>query len=132
EDYFQKKFSSYGTHIYFEGVSRIEESLTSLCELYPELDIAVARELTKHFESVYRFKGRELKNILPDIVMKGEFVILIHQEKEGDIGLSSELIEQARTIIETGISTKTLSKLLATITGDRAKNVYQKLQNSPK
>lgn len=132
EDYFQKKFSSYGTHIYFEGVSRIEESLNSLCELYPDLDIAVARELTKSFESVYRFKASDLKSILPEIVMKGEFVILIHQPNETDIGLSSEMIEQARSLIEEGISTKTLSKLLATITGDRPKNVYQKLQNSPR
>lgn len=131
-DYFQKKFSEYGTHLYFEGVSRVKESLEVLCELYPDKDIVVARELTKNFESVYRFKGSELNQNISEIVMKGEFVILIHQDSESNSLMSPELLEMANALIENGISTKILSKLLATITGEKPKSIYQKLQDREK
>lgn len=125
KEYFKNEFSIYGTHIYFEGVSRVMESLEDLKNFYPELEVVVARELTKNFETVYRFKAKDI----PEITLKGEFVVLISQnEKKGNPQMSAEVKELAHSLIERP-STKNLSKLLSEITGIKAKEIYNKIQD---
>lgn len=120
----------YGTHIFFEGVSRVIATIEEICALYPEFDFAVARELTKEFETVYRFKGSEFQNIKNSIVEKGEFVILIHNPQKQSNQVNDKLISLAREIIDGGARPKPLSKLLAMITGDNGKDIYKKLNIS--
>lgn len=127
EEYFKSAFKVKGTHIYFEGVSRVMDSLNDLVSLYPEAEIAVARELSKNFETIYRFKGFPL----PEITLKGEFVILIHQEHEA-ILQDEEATRLATELVEEGVSNKVLSKLLAKLLDDNPKQIYQKLLKNKK
>ena len=128
----EKMGEAYGTHIFFEGVARVEKTLKLLCELYPTKEIVVARELTKTYESLYRFKGEDLNKVLPEMVMKGEFVVLFYQDSAAQKHGHSELEKLAYSIIEKGARPKEISKLLAQITGEKSKDIYMKLNRDSK
>lgn len=126
---FEEHGSVYGTHIYFEGVARVTETMKLICSIYPKASFAVARELTKQFESVYRFTGEEWSFIAENMTMKGEFVLLWHNDKESNTSNRASL-ELAQEILEKGAHPKKLSKLLAEISGLSPKECYEKLQSS--
>lgn len=121
--------SSYGTHIFFEGVSRVEGTMDILSKHYPEEKFCIARELTKDFESIYRFKGQEWESIKSEVTFKGEFVILVNISQDVSIALSPEVMELANEIAQKGVHPKKLSKLLSYLTGKPAKEIYTNLQN---
>lgn len=123
--------SQYGTHIFFEGKSRVIKTLQTLSERYPDFQFTLCRELTKEFESVYRFKGKEFTTIVEEIILKGEFVILIHNShKENSRASSFELQALAKEIIDKGARPKKLAKLLALITQDNSKLIYESLMRT--
>ncbi len=117
----------YGTHIIFEGVSRVQETLKILTKKMPSYEFAVVRELTKEYESVYRFIGRDFESIIDKIVYKGEFVILIRNPIKKGNTTSSNLVETAEQIIAKGPKPKLISKLISQITNKDAKEIYSLL-----
>ncbi len=123
--------NEYGTHIFFEGKSRVIETVRTASELYPDFKFALARELTKQFESVYRFYGHEFESIEAQIHGKGEFVILMeNNNKKSNPGMDKELIELALDIIDNGAKPKKLAKLLSIISGKPTKTIYQHLSGT--
>jgi 16S rRNA (cytidine1402-2'-O)-methyltransferase len=118
--------AQYGTHILFEGVSRVLDTLAVMVEEFPDCDFVVGRELTKEFESVYRFKASEFDEVKNDIFLKGEFVILLYNSKKDSHNIK-EFVELANQIITKGTKPKLVSKLLSAITGESSKEIYQKL-----
>lgn len=71
-----------GTLVFYESPYRIEKFLGELCEVFPDRDIVLARELTKKFEEFLRGKPAELLEILKARTMKGEFVVMIAPKNE--------------------------------------------------
>jgi 16S rRNA (cytidine1402-2'-O)-methyltransferase len=65
------------TIVLYESVYRIEKLLKELFNYMPERFVAVARELTKVFEEVWRGTPQELLQQLPEKTLKGEFVVII-------------------------------------------------------
>jgi 16S rRNA (cytidine1402-2'-O)-methyltransferase len=63
------------TLIFYESPNRILKSLSLMKEILIDRNISVSRELTKKFETTYRFNIKDLDNI--EINIKGEFVIII-------------------------------------------------------
>ena len=124
DSFFDELSSLYGTHIFFEGVSRVEKTMDHICQKLPEFDFCIARELTKSFESVYRFKGSEWNSIKQDMVYKGEFVILVHNSNRTNVA-NGDVLKMANEIIEKGAHPKKLSKLLSEITQRPTKEIYQ-------
>ena len=116
-----------GTHIYFEAPTRIEETLDVLSEKAPELQVAIVRELSKKFEQVMRFKAQDWNAHKTDLVQKGEFVLLIHQNLEKSGAGTSELKEQAQELLAKGASPKQLAKLLSSILDRPSKEIYSEL-----
>ena len=86
-------------------------------------NIVVARELTKEFESVYRFHASEYESIKNDIVEKGEFVVLVHNP-EKEMSSSKALVEISEQILSKGAKPKLVAKLLAEITNKNPKEIY--------
>lgn len=113
-----------GLHLFFEGPSRILDTLEIIAESFPEADICVAREMTKKFESVYRFKARDFKSI--EILAKGEFVLCIYFEKTQSNTASSQAISFAQNYLQKK-STKNLAKVLASVLGLPTEEVYNQL-----
>ena len=115
------------THIIFEGVARVEKTLSQLCESLPSLDFVIARELTKTYESIHRFKGSEFAAIKSEITFKGEFVLLVHNPNS--ISSNTGLTKLAQEVLESKAKGKSLAKLLAACLELKVKDVYNQLNN---
>lgn len=122
--YFSEAFQNRGTHIFFEGVSRIGNFLEDLSSIYPDSKVVVARELSKTYESIYRFTAKDYQENLKNITMKGEFVILVHCTR---VLLDKSLSDMALQILEDGGKPKSYAKLLAQILGRSVKDIYAEL-----
>jgi len=68
-----------GTNIFYESPHRIIKTLKLLSEIHPDINIVIARELTKKFEDFIRGKARELYLDLKDKTLKGEIVLLLYK-----------------------------------------------------
>lgn len=62
------------TVILYESPYRIKKLLGELMEFVGDRNVAVCRELTKKFETIYR---GEISEVIPNIKEKGEFVVII-------------------------------------------------------
>jgi len=58
-----------------ESPFRIKDSLNDLKEVFGDIEIVVAREMTKIYED---FSKGKISEILNNLKEKGEFVILFH------------------------------------------------------
>lgn len=113
-----------GSHFFFESPRRIKSAITDLCEVYRG-DIFVGKELSKTFESVYRFSSDDLRSI-EKIDERGEFVFAIYKS-ESNSALNKDVNKIAQEILEKGSKPKLISKLLASILGKDSKEIYDKL-----
>jgi 16S rRNA (cytidine1402-2'-O)-methyltransferase len=81
--FFQKIVESEETVIFYESTYRIIKSLEELRGMSGKRQVAVCRELTKMFETIYRGTVSEVINKLQKDVTKGEFVIVVKAERRG-------------------------------------------------
>ena len=65
------------TIVFYESPHRILKMLKDLLDIMGDIDIAVARELTKKFEEVRRGKTSEILDYFNTKGVKGEFVIVV-------------------------------------------------------
>ncbi|MFH1768123.1 MAG: 16S rRNA (cytidine(1402)-2'-O)-methyltransferase [Candidatus Omnitrophota bacterium] len=72
------------TLIFFESRHRIISALEDIKRVFPERPIAVAKEMTKKYENVYRGGADEIiQQLNREAAIKGEFVIVIdNREKD--------------------------------------------------
>ncbi len=99
-----------GTQICFESPARILKTLKLLCEKFPAQDFAVGRELTKKFQTIYRFKGAEFEQIKDTIVEKGEFVILFTNSHPASGSINYNIEKIANEILAKGVKAKSIAK----------------------
>jgi 16S rRNA (cytidine1402-2'-O)-methyltransferase len=71
------------TIVFFESVHRIEKTINLLCEIIPEKEICICRELTKIFEEIIRGKIKDVYEIFKKEKKKGEFVLIIKGGENG-------------------------------------------------
>jgi 16S rRNA (cytidine1402-2'-O)-methyltransferase len=125
--FYEQVKTQFGTHLFFEGVSRVDGTIKELAKEFPNEMIVVAREISKKFQDVLRFKGQDWPNKLDQLTLKGEFVIALSSHPEGKSVSSSKVMQMASDIVENGIHPKKISKLLAEITGKSSKEIYQQI-----
>ncbi len=121
----------YGTHIFFEAPTRVEETLDELAVLRPECDLAIVRELSKKFEQVMKLKAKEWPSLKKEMTFKGEFVFLFHNSEVSG-GSSGEVKELAQDIVANGAAPKQLAKLLGLILDRPTKEIYSTLSRQKK
>jgi 16S rRNA (cytidine1402-2'-O)-methyltransferase len=129
EKYFDTFKYTTGTHIFFEGVSRIIESIDQLSQMYPMNEICIVREMTKEFQTIYNFQGTTWEKMKGEIYLKGEFVVLVNvadSEIENNLAVTSILREMKND----GYKPKLIAKLISELTGEPVKDVYTKLSKS--
>lgn len=66
-----------GTLVLYESPYRVEKLLGELGEVMPGRPVVLARELTKKFEECLRGTPAELRAVLQQRAVKGEFVVLV-------------------------------------------------------
>jgi len=127
KSFFEKASSLGGTQIVFEAPHRILEAVDDMyASLGGETEVAVARELTKKFESVYRFALKDWKEVREEITVKGEFVLLFNSGKTTDSVSDKELVELAEKYLSKP-TTKLSAKLVAKILNLDTAEVYERL-----
>lgn len=117
-----------GQHVYFESPHRLEKTLKLLMKVDPDAQVFLGRELSKKFQSCYRFRAGDFEQ--QEIKYKGEFVLcILFSQRDGavDVGEGAELKKLAETYLDSGGGTKSLAKVLAKATGRPKAQVYQEL-----
>jgi 16S rRNA (cytidine1402-2'-O)-methyltransferase len=116
------------THILFESPQRVEGLLEDLSLLRPEAEVVAARELTKLYEQVIRFRAKDWPEIKSTFKAKGEFVVLFRCEGEGVLETASlGEVEKLATDYLKKPSLKAISRLIAEIKGEKVQEVYNQL-----
>lgn len=100
------------TIIFYESPHRILETLDDMLNILGNRKIAIARELTKHYEEIFRGDFQGAKNKFSEGV-KGEFVIIVEGNKE-EIGEEEiNIEEELRKYIDSGLSKKEAVKIVS-------------------
>lgn len=117
-----------GQHVYFESPHRLSKTLQLLQKEHPRAQVFLGRELSKKFQTCYRFMAHDLDQ--QDIKFKGEFVLCLQfpeLEKALESESALELKSLAETYLDSGGGTKSLAKVLARASGRPKAQVYQEL-----
>ncbi len=109
-----------GSSVVFETARNAEDTLHVLQKLYPQAQVALARELTKKFEETLRGSPTEIIAMLAQKELRGEIVLIIAlPEMREEIDLAAELKEAMK-----GASLKDAVQEVAARTGLPRKQVY--------
>jgi 16S rRNA (cytidine1402-2'-O)-methyltransferase len=108
------------TLVWHEAPHRLLETLGDLQEVFGDRSAAVARELTKRFETVERGKVSELVALFSREPARGEITVLVGPPETND---PEELDQRLRTALAT-LSVKDAAALVSMATGLPRKLVY--------
>ncbi|MBR9675676.1 16S rRNA (cytidine(1402)-2'-O)-methyltransferase [Candidatus Woesearchaeota archaeon] len=72
---------SFGSVVYYESPHRVHKTLDLLAEELPEVNVVIARELTKKFEEFIRGKPREIVESLGSKKLKGEITLVLSSKR---------------------------------------------------
>lgn len=126
-------WTAMGTVVCFESPHRVERTLDEIALDFPELKVAICREITKKFQSVHRFTASEWPTLKTQLTVKGEFVLVLSQGRsrgESGAGASSEKVQELARMVLTKGGPKAVAKLLSEILGEDSKEIYKNLTRS--
>jgi len=114
-----------GTLVFFESPRRLAETLADLAAVLGPREAAIARELTKHFETVRR-------GSLPDLAAalaaegppKGEIVLLVGPPTAGAAEISAEDLDARLIAALASHSVKDAAAIVSGETGQPRRKVY--------
>ena len=114
------------TNIFFESAKRISNTISIFAEvLESDTQLAICREMTKQYESVYRGTIKEVLALIKKnkIKLLGEFVILVYPSSRPNASIN--LDENFCRPFLNYLSPTDASKLIAKITSFSKKEVYK-------
>ncbi len=117
-----------GTLIFYESPHRIESMLSDVLEVLGDRPAAIARELTKMFETITKSTVSELIGFTKqdDNQRKGEFVVLIEGNREQTADGSDIDTDHLLTTLLAELPVKQSAALAATILGVKKKPLYER------
>ncbi len=110
------------TMIFYEAPHRIMKTLDLMLDVLGDRNISISREITKKFESIYRGKISEVKNIIPE---KGEFVIIVEGSSDNNIDESLSIVDAVNLYIKAGLPVMDSIKRVAKERGIPKGEVYK-------
>ena len=118
------------TIIVYESPYRVVETLKLIKEIMGDRNISVAREISKKHEEVYRGKVDTIIEELGE--PKGEFVILIEENKDKESYDDIDIISHVDRLISEGESEKDAIKKVAKMHGLIKNDVYIEYKEAKK
>lgn len=115
------------TTVFYESPRRIMTTLIKLKEIDPKRKVALCRELTKTFESIYRMTVSDLIDYLTEHQdeVRGEFVLVVGPYEAEE--QSTELNPKAKKALEQllpALKVKEACALVADLTGESRNRLY--------
>ena len=108
--------------ILYEAPHRLLKLLSQIVQIEPSRELFLAKELTKKYERFYKASAQELFDTLKKEQIRGEWVVIVTPgNPKPQLDLSA--------IYELDIPKKQKAKLLAKLTGQSIKAIYEKLIN---
>lgn len=111
------------TLVFYEAVHRINNFLQDVYEVFGNRNICICRELTKIHEEIYRGTIKEVLD--HDIILKGEFVIVIEGNNEMLNFSDMSIVEHVKMYIDEGNSEKEAIKLVAKDRNEKKSDIYK-------
>lgn len=103
------------TLIFYESPYRFKETINLMSEIFKERKCAIAREISKKFEEVYRGLINDVNSYYEEI--KGEIVIIVeantHPQEPDNSLLEMDVIEHVNHYMEVGLSKNDAIKKVA-------------------
>ena len=110
--------------VFYDSPNRIIKTLNFIKETLGEVNISVAKELTKIHEDINTLEISEMIKYLENTVIKGEFVFVVHkQETKEEI----DYLPNAKKLLQEGFSAKDVSKIISTLFDVPKNEVYKKI-----
>jgi 16S rRNA (cytidine1402-2'-O)-methyltransferase len=114
-----------GTLVFFEAARRLADTLADLATVLGPREAAIARELTKHYETVRRGRLDDLAALLlAEGPPKGEIVLLVAPPDETATAVSEAELDERLTRALRGASVKDAASAVAAETGLPRRAVY--------
>lgn len=113
------------TIIIYESPHRILSTLKSLLKILGNRKIALARELTKLYEEVFRGDVEGAIEKYSREKIRGEFVIILDGKKEEDREETIDIPSELKKYIDQGFSKRESVKIVSEIYNIRKNKVYQ-------
>ncbi|WP_271077824.1 16S rRNA (cytidine(1402)-2'-O)-methyltransferase [Aurantiacibacter sp. MUD61] len=110
------------TLIFFETAPRLVKSLSATADIFPDREVAVARELTKLYEECRTGSAAELAQHYTDHPPKGEIVLLIGPPIEQSMD-AGDVDTMLRDLLRTEKASKAVAQV-AKATGQDRKELY--------
>ncbi len=112
------------TCVFYESPNRIEKTLNIINDVMGDRQIAVVREISKLYEQALHGSASEILTIMANKPLKGEIVIVINGA--GEIDEDFDIDDLIRNSIAKGQSMKDLSTEIASVTGIKKKEIYNR------
>ena len=111
------------TIILYESPFRVIETLELIKEVMGDRNISVSREISKKHEEVYR---GTVSSVLEEINPKGEFVIVIEENKEEKNYDEVDIISHVKELVRSGLTEKEAIKEVSKLHKLPKQEVYMK------
>ena len=120
----QKLTTKEETLIFYEAPHRLEKTLKHLYNNFGDRKVAIAREITKMFETYYRDSLRNILSSFDEITLKGEFVIIVDGATKVELN-DNQILEMLKTQLDSGLSNKSAVKFVCDKLNVRKNRVYK-------
>jgi 16S rRNA (cytidine1402-2'-O)-methyltransferase len=112
--------NTYNTVLY-ESPHRLEKLLSEIEVLDESREIFLAKEISKKYQNYYRGTAKEINELFKDIVIRGEWVVVIKAQTSAEKSLSFS------EVLGLDMPPKIKAKLLAQLSDKPVKEWYQEL-----
>ncbi|MEE9591869.1 MAG: 16S rRNA (cytidine(1402)-2'-O)-methyltransferase [Thermodesulfobacteriota bacterium] len=113
------------TVILYESPRRLKRSLKDIFDILGDVDIVIAREMTKLYEEVIRGKAGFVLEILKGREIKGEVTLLIGPQKADEVKNYVSIKDELKDYLTLGITLKDAVQAVVEQTGFPRKMVYR-------
>lgn len=112
--------------VFYESPHRILDTLELMHEIFGDRVLAVARELTKRFETIRRDRISEIKNWVDADAnqQKGEFVLVLQGSGAEELSVSDKEKNQLLARLLVDLPPKKASAIVADVLGGSKKEIY--------
>jgi 16S rRNA (cytidine1402-2'-O)-methyltransferase len=115
------------TTVCFTSPNRVLKNLEYFDENSIDVEIAVCRELTKKFETIYRGTPRQLLNELEGKTLKGEITLVIskvNSKSPNSVDVSSAV----EILLKNEVSKKDIAKVISLLTDRSVNEIYDSVK----